>query len=117
MNLLDIDHCIAILRGQLDGLGAQISPDEELATTAVSVAELAHGAQRSQRREDNLARLELLLSTLAVLPFDKAAGRRFGVLKAKYRLKGGDFPFLPGKRLFESPPYSLFGIKILCKSR
>ena len=87
MNLLDTDHCIAILRGQLD-LGAQISPDEELATTAVSVAELAHGAQRSQRREDNLARLEVLLSTLVVLPFDEAAGRRFGVLKAELESRG-----------------------------
>lgn len=87
MKLLDTDHCIAILRGQLD-LGDHLMPDEELATTAISVAELTHGAQRSQRRDDNLARLEVLLSALVVLPFDESAGRRFGAIKAELEAKG-----------------------------
>jgi predicted nucleic acid-binding protein len=87
MNLLDTDHCIAILRKQLD-LRENISPDEELATTAISVAELTHGANRSQYRDDNLARLEVLLSALNILPFDEAAGRRFGVLKAELETRG-----------------------------
>lgn len=87
MNLLDTAHCIAILRKQLD-LREHISPDEELATTSISVAELTHGANRSQRRDDNLARLEVLLSALSILPFDEAAGRRFGVLKAELEARG-----------------------------
>jgi tRNA(fMet)-specific endonuclease VapC len=87
MNLLDSDHCIAILRKQLD-LREYVSPDEELATTAISVAELTHGANRSQRRDDNLARLEVLLSALFILPFDEVAGRRFGVLKAELEARG-----------------------------
>ena len=87
MNLLDTDHCIAILRKQLD-LRQHVAPDEELATTAISVAELTHGANRSQRRDDNLARLEVLLSALIILPFDEAAGRRFGVLKAELETGG-----------------------------
>jgi tRNA(fMet)-specific endonuclease VapC len=87
MNLLDTDHCIAILRKQLD-LRKHVSPDEELATTAISVAELSHGGNRSQRRDDNLARLEVLLSALSILPFDEAAGRRFGVLKAGLEARG-----------------------------
>jgi tRNA(fMet)-specific endonuclease VapC len=87
MNLLDTDHCIAILRKQLD-LRKHVSPDEELATTAISVAELSHGANHSRRRDDNLARLEVLLSALSILPFDEAAGRRFGVLKAGLEAKG-----------------------------
>ena len=81
MNILDTDHCIAILRGQLD-LRGHVSPDEELATTTISVAELTHGANRSRNREDNLARLEVLLSTLTILPFDEPAAWRFGALKA-----------------------------------
>ena len=60
MKLLDTDHCIALLRGQLD-LNVHVSPQEELATKAISVAELTHGAHRSQHSEDNLARLEVLL--------------------------------------------------------
>jgi len=87
VKLLDTDHCIAILRGQLD-LGNHLLPEEELATTAISVAELTHGAQRSQQRDDNLARLEVLLSALIVLPFDESAGRRFGALKAELEAKG-----------------------------
>ena len=87
MNLLDTDHCIAILRKQLD-LREYISPDEELATTAISVAELTYGANRSQQRDDNLARLEVLLSALVILPFDEPAGWRFGTLKAELESKG-----------------------------
>ena len=87
MNLLDTDHCIAILRKQLD-LRDHISPEEELATTAISAAELTHGANRSQRKDDNLARLEVLLSALVILPFDESAGRRFGTLKADLEAKG-----------------------------
>jgi predicted nucleic acid-binding protein len=87
MKLLDTDHCIAILRKKLD-LGERVAPDEELATTAISVAELTHGANRSSRREDNLARLEVLLSALIILPFDDAAGRRFGVLRAELEARG-----------------------------
>jgi tRNA(fMet)-specific endonuclease VapC len=81
MRILDSDHCIAILRKRID-LADHISPDEELATTVINVAELAHGAQRSEHRDDNLARLEVLLSALFVLPFDESAARRFGLLKA-----------------------------------
>jgi tRNA(fMet)-specific endonuclease VapC len=87
MKILDTDHCIAILRGQLD-LREHVSADYELGTTAISVAELTHGAQRSQRRDDNLAKLEVLLSALVVLPFDEPAGRRFGRLKAELEANG-----------------------------
>lgn len=87
MNLLDTDHCVAILRKKLD-LRERVSPDEELATTAISVAELTHGANRSAHREENLARLEVLLSALIILPFDEAAARRFGVLKADLEKRG-----------------------------
>jgi predicted nucleic acid-binding protein len=87
MKLLDTDHCISILRGRLD-LNTHVSPQDELATTAISVAELIHGAHRSQHSEDNLARLEVLLSVLIILPFDEAAGRRFGELKANLEARG-----------------------------
>ncbi len=87
MKILDTDHCIAILREKLD-LRAHVAADEELLVTAISVAELTHGAQRSLRREDNLARLEVLLAALTILPFDEASARRFGQLKADLESKG-----------------------------
>ncbi len=87
MRILDTDHCIALLRKKLD-LRDHITANEELFITAVNVAELTHGAQRSQHREDNLARLEVLLAALTVLPFDESAARRFGGLKAELETKG-----------------------------
>jgi len=87
MKLLDTDHCIAILRGQLD-INAHVPPQEELGTTAISVAELTHGAHRSLHKEDNLAKLEVLLSVLVILPFDEDVGRKFGELKAELEARG-----------------------------
>ena len=87
MRILDTDHWVAVLRGALD-LAARVAPDEPLAITAVSVAELAHGAHRSARRDRNLASLDVLLASLVVLSFDEAAGRRFGELKALLEASG-----------------------------
>jgi tRNA(fMet)-specific endonuclease VapC len=81
MKLLDTDHWVALLRGRLS-LEGRVSPDEPLAITAISVAELTHGASKSARAEENIARLDILLATLIILPFDEAAARRFGALKA-----------------------------------
>ncbi len=79
--MLDSDHCVELLRGRLD-LRDYISPDEILAVTSITVAELSHGAHKSARPEDNLARLDVLLSTVTILPFDEEAAYRFGVIKA-----------------------------------
>lgn len=87
MKLLDSDHCVAILRGRVD-LQTRVAPTEPLAVTAISVGELTHGAHKSARPEENLARLEVLLATLVVLPFDETAARQFGLLKANLEQSG-----------------------------
>jgi tRNA(fMet)-specific endonuclease VapC len=87
VKILDSDHCVAILRAQLD-LRGHVAPDEELATTAISAGELVHGATRSQRAADNLARLDVLLAALTVLPYDEWSARRFGQLKAQLEQAG-----------------------------
>ena len=88
MRILDSDHCIDILRGQLD-LREYANPDEELAITAISVGELTHGAHRSVRSEENLTRLDAFLAAVAVLPYDERSARRFGYLKAHLEREGG----------------------------
>ncbi|MBN2547717.1 MAG: type II toxin-antitoxin system VapC family toxin, partial [Anaerolineales bacterium] len=80
-------HCVALLRGRLD-LQEHVAPDEELAVTAISVGELAHGAHKSQRAADNLARLDVLLAALVILPYDESAARQFGRLKAHLEQEG-----------------------------
>ena len=88
MKILDSDHCVAILRARLD-LTGRVAPDEELAVTAISVGELVHGAKKSQRAEDNLARLDVLLAALTILPYDEWSARRFGEIKALLE-RGGE---------------------------
>lgn len=87
MKILDGDHCVAILRARLD-LTGRVAPDEELAITAISVGELVHGATKSLRSEDNLARLDVLLATLTILPYDGWSARRFGQIKAQLEQAG-----------------------------
>lgn len=87
MKIMDSDHCVAILRARLD-LTGRVAPDEELAITAVSVGELVHGAAKSQHAMDNLARLDVLLAALIILPYDDWSARRFGQLKAQLEQMG-----------------------------
>jgi tRNA(fMet)-specific endonuclease VapC len=82
VRILDSDHCVAILRGQLD-LRERVSPTEELAITAISVGELIHGAFRSAQVNENLFRLGVLLSEMTILPYGVAAARQFGRVKAE----------------------------------
>ena len=81
MKILDTDHCIALLRGELD-LRQVVPPDEELAVTSISVGELLYGAHKSERAADNLASVDTLLSVISILDFDETAARRYGHLRA-----------------------------------
>src|SRR5690349_19266198 len=87
MKILDSDHCIAILRGQLSPQG-HLLPAEELAITSISIGELTHGAYKSANPAKNLARLDVLLATLTPLPFDGQTAYRYGQLKAELERKG-----------------------------
>lgn len=87
MKILDSDHCVALLRGHLD-LRGRVAPAEELAMTAISVGELTHGAFKSSRVTENLARVDVLLAAVAVLPYDERAARRFGRVKADLERAG-----------------------------
>jgi tRNA(fMet)-specific endonuclease VapC len=87
MRVLDSDHCVALLRGRLD-LRGRVSPTEELAVTAISVGELTHGAYKSSRAADNLARVDVLLAAVTILPYDESAARQYGPLKAELERAG-----------------------------
>ncbi len=87
MKILDTDHCVAILRGRLD-LRRYVQPDETLAITAITADELAYGAHKSARAEDNLLRLDAFLASLDSLPFDEASARRYGYLRAALERDG-----------------------------
>ena len=61
---------------------------ESLAVTTISVGELMHGAVKSARSNENLARLSVLLSKVIVLPYEMAAARQFGRIKADLERAG-----------------------------
>jgi tRNA(fMet)-specific endonuclease VapC len=87
MKMLDSDHCVAILRGQIN-LRNLVSASETLATTSISVGELSYGAHKSADPTKNLARLDVLLSALTLLPFDEGAARQFGRIKSQLERAG-----------------------------
>jgi tRNA(fMet)-specific endonuclease VapC len=87
VKVLDSDHCVALLRGQLD-LYSQNLAGETLAVTAVSVGELMHGVHKSAQVEENLARLSVLLANVVVLSYDERAASQFGRLKAELERNG-----------------------------
>lgn len=94
--VLDTDHCVAVLRGQLH-LADKVAPDDELAVTAITVGELIWGARRSQRVKENLDAIGRLLEAVRVLSPDREAAERFGNLKAELEAEGApleDFDLL-----------------------
>jgi tRNA(fMet)-specific endonuclease VapC len=87
MKILGSDHCVALLRGNPD-LRERGVRQEPLAVTSISVAELTHGAYKSAHSDENIARLDVLLSAVTVLSFDTAAACRCGELKARLERAG-----------------------------
>jgi tRNA(fMet)-specific endonuclease VapC len=87
MKILDTDHAIEVLRGRLD-LAQHVQPDDVLAVTAITVAELVHGVYRSTRPLDNLGRVDTLLAGLDIIPFDEGSARIFGLVKAQLQTAG-----------------------------
>lgn len=87
MRILDSDHCIAILRGWLS-VEAYIEPDDTLAITTISIGELMHGAHKSAKPEENVLRVNILISSMQIISFDAAAARQFGRLKASLESQG-----------------------------
>jgi tRNA(fMet)-specific endonuclease VapC len=59
-----------------------------LGVTSISIGELVHGAQRSTQAERNMARIEVLMAAVIVLPYDETAARLFGRLKAELQRRG-----------------------------
>jgi tRNA(fMet)-specific endonuclease VapC len=47
-----------------------------------------HGAIKSQRAAGNLARLDVLLAALTIVPYEEWSARRFGEIKAQLEQAG-----------------------------
>lgn len=87
MKILDSDHCVAILRRKLNVLD-HLQPGEDIGITSISVGELIHGVYKSNRIQENLERLDVMLSGAVILPYDETAARCFGYIKARLERTG-----------------------------
>lgn len=92
MYLFDTDTISSVLRkdppsGLLRRL-AGVPPGRQF-TSAITVGELVYGAYRSARRDHFLSKLDQLVwPNVQILPFDEAAGRVYGQLRARLERAG-----------------------------
>lgn len=93
MYLLDSDILINLIRrGPSTVLIAKLAsvPPEQQFTSSVTLGELVYGAYKLQARTDYLLQQleETLLPNLPVLPFDSAAARHYGQVRAELERRG-----------------------------
>ena len=93
MYLLDSDILINLIRrGPSTLLIAKLAsvPPEQQFTSSVTLGELVYGAYKLQARTDYLLQQleETLLPNLPVLPFDSAAARHYGQVRAELERRG-----------------------------
>jgi len=92
MYLLDTDILSNLMkRAPESALVARLArvPPEDQFTSSVTLGELLYGAHRSSRTAALLERIEeTLLAELPILPFDAAAARRYGELRAELERRG-----------------------------
>ncbi len=102
--LFDTNHCIYLMNGW--GNPAYSLTSQERNTVAafakirndavcmseVSVGELIYGVARSQRREYNQRRLEILLSAVPLVPIIRSVWEIYGETKAELSMVGKTIP-------------------------
>ena len=88
--LLDTNACVDYLNGSYPHVVRRIQSSDpaDLCVSAVVVAELRYGAERSAHRRRNHARIDTLLGDIACLPFGADAARTFGAVRSQLE-KGG----------------------------
>lgn len=88
--MLDTNICIATIRQTSQKVVENLvscAPGDVVVST-ITVAELAHGAHKSNRPKQNLEALEQFLLPLEVVNFDQRASVTYGVLRATLEAQG-----------------------------
>ena len=89
--LLDTSHIIDALHGNIAAL-LMIKHADEVMVPVIAVGELLEGAERSDRRDAELARVEEFIAQHTVLPCKAETARRYGQIRHHLRLKGRPIP-------------------------
>ena len=88
--MLDTNICISLIRQQSPTLIQRLisyTPGE-ICVSSITVAELAHGVQKSNQQQKNMAALEQFLLPLEIADFDQRASIAYGVVRATLEREG-----------------------------
>lgn len=82
--LMDTDICIHIIRSKPDSLLRKVCAQEieQISLSAITIAELEVGVQKSSEPERALAALTAFLTPLKIRTFDKNTARAYGKIRA-----------------------------------
>lgn len=88
--LLDTNICVFVLRAKPFIVTERLleCADEDVAVSSVTVAELRHGAEKSNQPEDNHRKVSQFLLTYDVLDFDSGAADAYGEIRADLERRG-----------------------------
>ena len=101
--MLDTNICIGLIRQKPQKLIRRLTrcAPGEVGVSSITIAELAHGANKSNRIEQNLSALEQFLLPIEVADFDQRASAAYGVVRAYLEREGkviGSMDMLIGAR-------------------
>jgi tRNA(fMet)-specific endonuclease VapC len=88
--LLDTNICVALIRRQPAALIQRITshPPGEVGISSITLAELAHGVEKSARPEQNMSALDQFLLPLELADFDHKAALTYGIIRAQLERDG-----------------------------
>lgn len=89
--VIDTDLLIDLLRNQKQATAFIAKLEDKnyvLATTAINVFELHHGAHKSQESERNLQAINVLIGRLSILPLTSKSAQKAGHIYAKLEREG-----------------------------
>jgi tRNA(fMet)-specific endonuclease VapC len=87
--MLDTNICIYVIKNRPEGLRERFnSLAEQLCISAVTLAEMIYGAEKSARPVENLAVVEQFAARLEILPFAERAAAHYGQLRAELERHG-----------------------------
>ena len=90
MFMLDTNICIYAIKNRPETVLQHLKEhlQDELCISAITLAELSHGVEKSAYPEKNAAALMQFLSILEVLPFDDLAAVEYGKICAALQRRG-----------------------------
>lgn len=88
--MLDTDVCIYIMNDRSMRAFMELTRHnrEEVCVSAITVAELCYGNQKSWKVDFNFERLKRFLEVVQVRNFDEAAAREYGKLRTELEKRG-----------------------------